>query len=73
MLSDKVNCSDLDNVLERLNRLEHIELKKEDIAIMKELYNKRLNVLIHGLSETNHSTWEKAEESLQVCARWSTN
>ena len=36
VLSGKVNCSDLENNLERLNRIEHIELEKEDIAVMKE-------------------------------------
>ena len=63
---DKVNCSDLENILEILNRLEHIELEKEDIAVMKDSYGKPLNVLIDGLSGPNDSTWEKAEETQQI-------
>ena len=70
MLSGKVSCSDLENILEKLNRLEHIELEKEDIAVMKESYDKRLNVLIHGLSETDDSTWEKTEETQQIVRKF---
>ena len=49
--------------MERLNRLERIELEKQDIVVMKESYERRLNVLIHGLRETNDSMWEEAEET----------
>ena len=66
VLSDRVNCSSLKIFLERLNRLEHIDLEKQDIVVMKESYDRRLNVLIHGLRETNHSTREEAEETQQT-------
>ena len=40
---------------------------------MKESYAKRLNVLIHGLSKTNDSTWEEAEETQQIVRKFRQN
>jgi len=33
---------------------------------MKESYDKRFNLLIRGLDESNDSAWEKAEEILEI-------
>ena len=51
--------SSLEDQLEVL----YSDLKKD--ALMKESYEKRLNILVHGLRETE-SPWEKREDSLSL-------
>ena len=32
---------------------------------MKESYEKRLNILIHGIQEDNNNVWEKREKTIE--------
>ena len=32
---------------------------------MKESYDKRLNILIHGIQEDNNNVWEKKEKTIE--------
>ena len=32
---------------------------------MKESYDKRLNILIHGIQENNNNVWEKTEKTIE--------
>ena len=43
----------------RIEKLEKFEIKSENAARMQESYNKRLNVLIHGVEEDKDVAWEK--------------
>ena len=33
---------------------------------MKESYDKRLNILIHGIQEDNNNVWEKRKKLLRI-------
>ena len=33
---------------------------------MKESYDKRLNILIHGIQEDNNNVWEKREKTIEI-------
>ena len=49
-------------------RLAIMEKKEEDRqaeAVMKESYEKRLNILIHGIEENHRSAWESRPETLE--------
>ena len=38
--------------------------KQEESAVMKELYEKRLNILIHVIQESPLNAWERPDETL---------
>ena len=42
-----------------MNNFEKFVLDFQKTAIMLESYNKRLNVLIHGIEEDESNAWEK--------------
>ena len=52
--------SDLENQFKK-----QMELIYEE-NLMKEMYDKRLNLLIHGLEESAASTWETKEQTTQI-------
>ena len=56
-------------VAEFEKRVVILKNKQEDRqaeAVMKESYEKRLNILIHGLKEDRNSAWETREETLKI-------
>ena len=55
----------LADVKERLRKLEKFQIDAEKAALMQDSYNKRLNILIHGVEENERSVWENYEETLQ--------
>ena len=55
----------LADVKERLRKLEKLQIDAEKAALMQDSYNKRLNILIHGVEENERSVWENHEETLQ--------
>jgi len=48
---------------ERITALENIHHKYEKEQLMQESYNKRLNVLIHGVKEEADKVWETRDET----------
>ena len=55
----------IDILDEKMNKFEKFMLEYEKTAIMQESYNKRLNVLIHGIKEDEGNAWEKREATVQ--------
>ena len=55
----------LDILDDKMREFEKFKSDNEKTAIMLESYNKRLNVLIHGIEEDESNTWEKREETVQ--------
>ena len=55
----------IDILDEKMNKFEKFVLDFENTAIMQESYNKRLNVLIHGIEEDEGNAWEKREATVQ--------
>ena len=41
-------------------------MEQETNVLMKESYDKRFNVIIHGLDENSTSPWEKHEEPVAI-------
>ena len=55
----------IDILDEKMNKFEKFMLEFEKTAIMQDSYNKRLNVLIHGIKEDEGNAWEKREATVQ--------
>jgi len=51
--------------MERIELLKKFKLDYEYTIIMKESYDKRLNVLIHGIAEDQGNIWEKCETTIE--------
>ena len=63
-LTKKING--LADIEKRLSILEKKEEKRQDESVMKKSYEKRFNILIHGLEEDHSSAWESRQETLQI-------
>ena len=63
-LTKKING--LADIEKRLSILEKKEEKHQDESVMKESYEKRFNILIHGLEEDHSSAWESRQETLKT-------
>jgi len=50
-LDEKTNETDLEEIYENLENLERKERDRQAEALMQESYDKRFNILIHGLDE----------------------
>ena len=57
-LAAKASINDFDGLDERLKHLECLAEKTHKDSLMRESYSKLLNLLIHGLSETEGTVWE---------------
>ena len=53
----------------KINRLEHALQNKSNEDLMRELYSKRLNLLIHGLDETKEA-WETKIQTKSMLAKF---
>ena len=49
----------------RIEKLEKLQLDAQKEALMQESYNKRLNILIHGVEEDRNCAWETHENTLK--------
>ena len=49
----------IEKLLERIEFLQNFKTRREKTQIMKEFYDKRMNILIHGIKEDGDSVWEK--------------
>ena len=60
--------SDID-LIKQLNQkiisFEEFQSNYEKSLLMKESYDKRLNILIHGIQEDNNNVWEKREKTIE--------
>ena len=50
----------------RLQTLEKVKNEQETDLVMQESYEKRLNILIHGLDENPTLAWEKVDETRKL-------
>ena len=64
LLSAKVDLTTFQQLKDKLTVLENFKSNYEKAQIMQETYDKRLNILIHGMKENSDSPWEKHEKSL---------
>ena len=69
-LEEKVSNNTCDQLSKRLDGMESklnflCDRANRD-SVMKECYNKRLNILIHGLPENEEIPWEKRETTLEI-------
>jgi len=53
----------VERLSEKINELELYRKETEKEAIIKESYNKRLNILIHGVVEDSESAWENHQKT----------
>ena len=51
VLATKTNSTDFEEIHDRLIKLEAQERERQTHAVMRESYEKRMNILIHGLPE----------------------
>ena len=51
---------------QRLYFLEDLEKERPEQVLMRESYDKRFNVLFHGLHEELNSVWETCNETLKI-------
>ena len=60
--------ADID-LIKQLNRklisFQEFQSNYEKALLMKESYDKRLNILIHGIQEDNNNVWEKREKTIE--------
>ena len=64
-LQEKADKSELEELRLRLLHVpENFKKDQEACAVMKESYEKRLNILIHGVQESPVNTWERPDETL---------
>ena len=49
---------------QKIKKLESMIESYEKSAVMQESYDKRLNILIHGIKEDNDSSWEKHDTTV---------
>ena len=66
VLATKTNSTDFEKIHDRLKKLEAQERERQTQAVMRESYEKRMNILIHGLSENFTSAWETRETTKSV-------
>ena len=60
-LKTKVDCTVLENFNLRLLNIEQQQITQQTKDIMQESYDKRLNLLIHGIEESD--AWETLEKN----------
>ena len=64
-LQRKASLFALNEMKERIVQLEKDKQEQDCLAIMKESYEKRFNILIHGLPEISGNVWAKPIETLE--------
>jgi len=56
-IMQKVDNKMIENLTKRINGLEEFKQNYENAMTMQESYNKRLNILIHGIKEDIDNPW----------------
>ena len=62
-LSTKASIEDFEKLNERLASSENFKANYDKSLLMQESYNKRLNILIHGIKEDKNKAWETRDET----------
>jgi len=62
----RLNNLELKEIYERLENLERKERDRQAQALMQESYDKRFNILIHGLDENVESAWENRAQTKKI-------
>jgi len=62
-IMQKADNKIIENLTKRINCLEEFKQNYENALVMQESYNKRLNILIHGIKEDSNNPWEKRDET----------
>ena len=63
-LEDEAETSELEILQAKLATTEETIKEQERTAVMPESYEKRLNILIHGIPEPNNNVWENSLQTL---------
>ena len=66
ILEKTAKDSYLDEAFQRLFLLEDLEKERTEQVFMQESYDKRFNVLFHGLDEEVNSVWETRNKTLKI-------
>ena len=64
-LQRKVSLFEFNELKERIAQLEKGKQEQDCLAIIKESYEKRFNILVHSLLEISSNVWEKPTETLE--------
>ena len=65
-MSKNANENDLDEAYKQLYYLKGLLCERKAQALMQKSYEKRFNILLHGLEESDMSAWETRDETLQI-------
>ena len=57
----------------QIEALDHFKVNYEKKLVMQESYDKRLNILIHGVTEDSDCAWEKKEKFQDIFEEWFKN
>ena len=63
-LNAKASIESIEKLNERLAALESFENNYAKSLLLQESYNKRLNILVHGIKEEDNNVWETREETI---------
>ena len=72
-VNSKADTSEIENLRSRIVCLENINKQLEANAVMKESYEKRFNILIHGIPENQESAWETPVQTLDHIQKFLTD
>ena len=65
-LKTKADDSALNKLHLKIHKIEQQQVDQRAKDVMQESYEKRFNLLINGIEETDTSVWEKRETTLQL-------
>ena len=61
----KAEAASIEQLKERIVFFEIFKLNYENAKVMQESYNKRLNILVHGVKEDRDNAWETRGRTIQ--------
>ena len=64
ILDTKADIDLIKQLNQKIISFEEFQSNYEKALLMKESYDKRLNILIHGVKEDNNNVWEKREKTI---------
>ena len=65
ILDTKADIDLIKQLNQKIISFEEFQSNYEKALLMKESYDKRLNILIHGIQEDNNNVWEKREKTIE--------
>ena len=60
----KADKTEVEKLQARISKLEEVKKEQDKVLIMRESYEKRFNVLIHGIPVQEESAWETPLQTL---------